>query len=73
MAGHPEYREFKLRFDDAVNGADGHTAGATININAFIAFISFDDVDISLGDRLIGTFRYAESTGRTLIGDLHCH
>jgi hypothetical protein len=57
MAGHPECREFKLRFGDALNGANRHTLGATIDIDAFIAFISLDDVDISLGDRLIGTFR----------------
>lgn len=57
MVEHPEYREFKLRFADALNGADRHTAGTTVNIDTFIAFISFDDIDITLGDRLIGTFR----------------
>ena len=57
MAGHPECREFKLRFADALNGANRHAAGTTINIDAFIAFISIDDVNITLGDRLIGTFR----------------
>jgi hypothetical protein len=57
MAGHPECREFKLRFGDALNGANCHAAGTTINIDAFIAFISIDDVNITLGDRLIGTFR----------------
>ena len=73
MAGHPECLEFKLRFGDALHGANGHAAGTTINIDAFIAFISVDDVDITLGDRLIGTFRYTEPTGSTLIADFHCH
>jgi hypothetical protein len=57
MVEHPEYREFKLRLADALNGADRHTAGTTVNIDTFIALVSFDDINITLGDRLIGTFR----------------
>jgi hypothetical protein len=73
MAGHPQCLEFKLRFGDALYGANRHALGTTIDINAFIAFGSVDDVDITFGDRRIGAFRQTEPASSTVITDFHCH
>jgi len=64
---------YSLCLFDAVHGADLDTAGAAFNTFTFVTKVGIDYVDIAFFDRVVWTFRQAESTSSALVSYLHCH
>ena len=71
------YRALRIsvRFDNAIDGADGHALGGIVMALAFDTGGLIDHIGdaIAFADGFGGAFGYARAAGDAIFGNFHCH